>query len=225
MSQANTKDIPSGNICENVTQCILYTHFDEFLGTKNGKVTTLESNNVKMLSITSKIVDHFPNLETIKLENCFLKVINVDSFDGLSKLRNLNLSKNNFTSISTSGCSCFQDLGNLEVLCLSHNKIKIITERMLKGLRKLRIFHCEFNEIHIINVKAFFDLIELRPLNFSFNELNNVHDKTFENNGKLEEINLSHNKIKFLRTETFKELSNLKVLVFRNLDYSIRNFR
>jgi Leucine-rich repeat (LRR) protein len=120
----------------------------------------------------------------------------------LPTLLDVNLSGNSLTSLSA---SVFDGAVNLQVIDLSHNKIKNIEPETFLNLRSLMELNLSFNEIH----------------NNSFNQ--NGVDWT-EKIESLRALDLSHNKIFYFDVmpyQAFSGLLNLETLNLRSNEITI----
>lgn len=155
--------------------------------------------------------------------------IDLDRFDGLTNLHQLNITRNN---ISLKG-SEFSSLSSLEVLNLKLNGIKEIPVKQFSGLTKLREVYLDENQISSIDKKTFAENVELKIVSLSSNDIAELHYKTFasltslveldlslnrltslrmklfERNGKLEQLHLIDNHLKFVESNIFESLTSL----------------
>ncbi len=94
-----------------------------------------------------------------------------------SILRNISLSKNNVTVLSS---RCFDRLQNLELVNLSHNSIHRVGQEPFYQTVKLRIVDISYNDINHLSTELFVGNITLKVLNLRGNMLHTVGIKTFK---------------------------------------------
>ena len=132
-------------------------------------------------------------------------------FDGLSNLKDLNLSGN---QIYTFDSACIADCArnHLSRLNLSHNKMTRFY--FLISLTRLTELDLSFNEIdkNSLHVCKFASLTNLSKLNLQNNKISTITPNIL-NIPQLKELDLSNNRIKMINLEG---LANLKVLNLSN---------
>lgn len=121
------------------------------------------------------------------------------------RLENLHLSHNQIESI---GENPFFNLGSLEIIDLSHNKLTRIDS----------LFHFDFQPN------------KLRKLILSFNKIVNIPQDAFEELTFLTELDLTNNQITDLTVEPFSNLTNLEILrlnnnFIKNLNGAVNNLQ
>lgn len=148
----------------------------------------------------------FPNLVEYSAINTYLESISAANFEGLSKLKKLNLSDNDLSVIES---GTFAELTELEQLDLSEGNIRLIEEGAFAGLSSLKSLNLGGNKLRSLNPKTFEGLTELRNLSLELNHLNDIDDSLFSTNTKLVNIWLNGNKINVLNPKAFEGLSKL----------------
>lgn len=186
---------------------------------------------LKKLFIRSKNYDWSPNknlelslgtfnglreLQTLDLGENNLKVIPSDVFCPLDNLQVLNVTHNKIKSVDRLGFgrNCGTGLRSLD---LSTNEIKSLTdESEITGLRRLQELRLQHNNITDISGEIFNGLISLRILNISYNGLQSIPEGTFANLKELREIYLNNNLLYELARGVFHRLEQLLVLDLSN---------
>ncbi|KOB72878.1 18 wheeler [Operophtera brumata] len=204
---------------------------------QNCKVLRIPGNafeglrELKKLSIRSKNYDWSPNKN---LE------LSLGTFNGLRELQALDLGENNLKAIPT---DVFCPLDNLQVLNLTHNKIKsfdrvgfgnscgssllsldlsnnelksLSEESEITGLKRLQELNLQNNNITDISSETFNGLISLRILNISYNNLQFIPEGTFASTKELREVYLNNNLLFELAAGVFHRLEQLLVLDLSN---------
>lgn len=91
-----------------------------------------------------KLAESFISLEELIISKCGLRQLNSWDFDELSKLKKLELTNNNISSI---GDKIFDPLTSLEVLDLSANGIVKLSQNVFSALANLKTLDLSDNEI------------------------------------------------------------------------------
>lgn len=186
---------------------------------------------LKKLFIRSRNYDWSPNknlelslgtfnglreLQILDLGENNLKVIPSDVFCPLDNLQVLNVTHNKIKSVDRLGFgrNCGTGLRSLD---LSNNEIKSLTdESEITGLRRLQELRLQHNNITDISRETFNGLISLRILNISYNNLQSIPEGTFANLKELREIYLNNNLLYELARGVFHRLEQLLVLDLSN---------
>ncbi|XP_066452331.1 chondroadherin-like [Eleutherodactylus coqui] len=186
----------------------------------------MEYNNLTFLQ---RFHQDLPDMRSLFLRNCNIKIIKSDAFqkatgvqhlfldsneieelengtfDNLSNLLYLYLQKNRISYLPS---GIFSSLKNLVALYLRYNLLTEISDRSLKSLTQLRWLDLGFNMIANISVKAFDDSVFLRKLDLQNNLLTSVPSFNFKIN--LQMLHLSGNRIRKLSSASFSR--NLKTI-------------
>lgn len=88
------------------------------------------------------ILNFFPNVEVLHIENTKIKILTSDDFKPFIKLTSLTISGNKIEKISS---NLFKYNQNLKDLDLNENQIKIIENGAFDGLKKLNFFYIQNN--------------------------------------------------------------------------------
>ena len=97
----------------------------------------------------------------------------------LTKLKKLNLSRNNLSSME----NVFDGLTCLEELHINHNKITLALNTL--NLTKLKVLNISFNPLNQINYSFFEQLISLKTINYSSEQKKMFDYMLFNDNIKL----------------------------------------
>ncbi|KAK5967422.1 hypothetical protein GCK32_006229 [Trichostrongylus colubriformis] len=171
-----------------------------------------------------------PRLHGLYLRNNHLKGVNRSMLQGLTSLRELDLSGNRISSLVTGVFDLtpelreltindnditiieegtFAKLTSLKKLSLSGNQISIITKNMFKGLDSLEVLDLQNNQITSIDWSAFANLKQLRTLDLGTNHFTNVELRGLEN---LQKLFLNNNSINSLKKVSLRDLPSLILL-------------
>jgi hypothetical protein len=176
-------------------------------------------------SLFKETMSKFRGLWKLEIEECNIQVVCKEWFDGMSQLRELNLSGDKLAAISSDD---FENLKNLEVLNLECNKFKSLEANTFSSLKNLKSLCLSGNiSVQEVHSDAFNGLEfkrndkmlkgewlrfpNLRKLRLSFCSLKSIDSAVFINMPKLEELKLSRNKLE-INANTFQNLPNLKSL-------------
>ena len=172
----------------------------------------LEPSSVKELHLAwirfgiDKSFAEFSKLNVLKISHSSLTRLNGNIFQGLKELKKLMLDGNEIKEVV--GFS----LPSLEKLFLAKNRIEILNQNSLNGLRSLKFLTLEDNQIFYIHKHSFKVNTLLEEMNLNRNDLRFLEPETFSNNPTLKELSLNHNQIKNLHQDIFNKNSNLEVL-------------
>jgi Leucine-rich repeat (LRR) protein len=172
----------------------------------SGEVTQINGNHdsgydnsdVKILSIdidqtltkfSSIFCLKFSNLETIKLSDSNLELIDSNSL---------------------------QNCQNLKILKFNKNKINGLAENLLSRNTKLTFLQLDSNEIFSLPENLFANNNQLEALDLSNNQINYLPDNIFKSLSNLKNLWLVGNKLTTLNPLWFKNLRNLEVLYADN---------
>ncbi|PNF18764.1 hypothetical protein B7P43_G03339 [Cryptotermes secundus] len=124
-------------------------------------------------------------------------------------LQYLNLSSNHITYI---GKFSFTGLTELEDLDLSRNNISSIDGEAFYANLKLSIVRLANNRLTEINETVFSPLIRLKYLDLSNNKISSIQKEMFHSNTDLEWLSLTNNSLTAIDPSTFQQQSNLTYL-------------
>uniref|UniRef100_V5GLJ8 Insulin-like growth factor-binding protein complex acid labile subunit n=1 Tax=Anoplophora glabripennis TaxID=217634 RepID=V5GLJ8_ANOGL len=189
-------------------------------------LTYLDISNNALRSIpqySSHLV--IPSMEILKLNNCSMRSVPVQTFKSLPNLKELHMTDNpiriindsfelsNVKYIDLSGCDLqyigdhvFQALPLLETLILKNNdylkKISCNSESLLY----LDLSGCTLETVPTGNLRA------LTFLNLQGNFLREIPDRSFTNFPNLLKLNLSYNAISVIQDNAFRGLDNVNII-------------
>ncbi|XP_076766748.1 toll like receptor [Xylocopa sonorina] len=194
----------------------------------------LLDNNVRL---TAGIFDSTPNLTVLELGSNRMKSLESNVFDPLSKLRFLNLWKNNFEEIKP---GTFDKLVSLNSLDLNSNDLITLPKDIFAKLEKLEALNLYNNnfapyslpegllrhnvKLQTINLSSnkrnmttlpdglFMNLTELEAVQLRRNGLIQVPADLFRGCVSLRNISLERNYIEWLPEDLFENLTNLSLL-------------
>ncbi|XP_026319023.1 toll-like receptor 7 [Hyposmocoma kahamanoa] len=170
----------------------------------------------KNLELSLGTFNGLRELQILDLGENSLKVIPSEVFCPLDNLQVLNITHNRIKSVDRLGFgrNCGTGLRSLD---LSNNEIKSLTdESEITGLRRLQELRLQYNNITDISGETFNGLISLRILNISYNNLQSIPEGTFANLKELREIYLNNNLLYELARGVFHRLEQLLVLDLSN---------
>ncbi|CAL2037458.1 unnamed protein product [Caenorhabditis brenneri] len=172
------------------------------------------------------------SVEIISLRENFVGRIEEKAFQGLTKLKTLDLAVNHIEEIDA---GAFDDLKNTEELLLNDNKIRVLKSGQfdgMKNLKKLTLQNCQLeniekgafrglesleqlilsnNNLKEIHWPSLSPLKNLKVLDLGSNLLSNVEIKSFP---KLEKLVLNNNTIDSMKSIKLKDLPSLVVVMF-----------
>lgn len=248
LSQNGIRSLPKDELCRLTKLSHLSLHQNELksiddLGVgnclKNLKKIDLSENKISFLK-TSHLSQNFPALETLHLNNNFIRFVLPDEVSpnattGCS-LRTVNLSNNQISSFPPMALiSCksltkltlannslaileqetFDGLTSLEVLDLSGNLLQSsqLQSRLFRDLGSLIELILSRNQVETIDDFLSSFALNLNILRLDHNSLTTIPSKIFNSMTKLKELDLSNNKIHKIESNCFKELSSLTHLL------------
>uniref|UniRef100_A0A8C7MF28 Leucine rich repeat transmembrane neuronal 2 n=1 Tax=Oncorhynchus kisutch TaxID=8019 RepID=A0A8C7MF28_ONCKI len=130
-----------------------------------------------------------------------ITTVQEDAFQGLYKLKDLNLSSNRITTLPN---TTFIHLINLQILDLSFTLMTALEPELFHGLRKLQILHLRSNSLLLglsnnrlrsLARNGFAGLIKLRELHLEHNQLTKINLAHFPRLVALQFLYLQWNKI------------------------------
>ncbi|XP_037699899.1 nephrocan isoform X2 [Choloepus didactylus] len=144
------------------------------------------------------------NLEVLKLNDNSIYVLHGSDFEGLKKLKILELKNNLLSSISP---SMLNPLGSLQSLVLDGNNIESVAGPLV--LPHLKHMSMENNQLHLIPGSFFTSFQSLQFLSFSGNLLNKIPINLPKS---LLSLKMERNQLKVIRFRDMKHLENLSHL-------------
>ncbi|XP_019622249.1 PREDICTED: uncharacterized protein LOC109468444 [Branchiostoma belcheri] len=151
-----------------------------------------------------------PNVTTLNMAKNAFEAIG-SWFDGIAKLKSLNLSWNEVEQIDE---NALQPLVQLQSLDLSHNRFQAVEERHFANLTNLKSLHLNNNNISCIAGKAFSHLRSLMVLDLAHNRLRSLNADWLQGLTALRNANFRHNLISTVSMELLAAMSG-RVIDFR----------
>ncbi len=170
------------------------------ISVRNESISPLVTNKVKVLEIAEldgaaitaedfkSIIAYFPNLEILKLENCYISVVPKE-IETLTSLKALYLNNNLIKSMSDIDLN---KLVSLEILELNNCALTDISA--LFSQENLFVLKLTNNKITNEMIPAEINLPKLEQLDLSFNELTKVPEN-FSDLQSLKYLSVSDNKL------------------------------
>ncbi|CAL7943921.1 unnamed protein product [Xylocopa violacea] len=177
-----------------------------------------------------------PYLDELALTNCSLVSFNV-SWNGLERVRALNLSRNNLArlsdvllssrainmteltrfdlsdnSLTAVSAGTFRTLAGLVRLSLRGNEISAVHEDAFRGLDRLEFLDLSDNRLADLPDSALTPLYSLQKLDLSGNQLQVLGARWFESLDRLRELDVSRNGLARAAAGTLQPLPGLSIL-------------
>ena len=175
---------------------------------------TCNGTNISPTGILSESnfnYEQFKTLAYLELQNEGINDIELNTFEHMTKLETLILSRNSLKSLR---CCIFSRLNALVHLDLSENRLETFRdESIFKMLYKLKRLYLRKNLlISLGSENVFQDLKELELLNLSYNNLNSLPGNIFIGQNKLLTLDLSYNNFTDVSVIILHPLSQLNTL-------------
>ena len=151
-------------------------------------------------------------LTHLSLFNNAINAIPAEAFDDLSKLKELNLSRNRLVTVP----EAIRALSSLQRLDLRSNQISHVPEESFTGLGKLRWLILLENAITSLPDDVFMELEELRYLILGRNQITDISKEVLQGPSSLIRLNLSSNPLVELREDVFSNISNVLTVDLRD---------
>lgn len=165
--------------------------------------------NGNLEKLDRNVFEGLVKLKSLDLSINQIKELSHETFTHLKKLENLDLSWNGIKHLKQGIFSSLPSLKNLE---LTGNKLTEIEDNLFEGVENLETIIINVNKIEYIGIKTFSNLNHLKKLNLGKNIIEILNDEIFSHLINLEFLELHGNRIKEIRTDAFKGLGNLKKL-------------
>lgn len=172
-------------------------------------VFSLSEASVKGLPIG--LSKQFPNLEVVSVVSCSLEVISQQTFQGLVKLRKIDLFINHIKVLPV---RAFDDLQDLEDLQLGQNEIEHLESDIFDKLTSLKIISLNSNRVTFLEHTLFVNNVKVEKIFFDDNKILCLDVSLFEKLIKLKTVSLSNNHIQFLNPNIFEHNNKLEVIDF-----------
>ncbi|CAB3257767.1 unnamed protein product [Arctia plantaginis] len=127
--------------------------------------------HLRSLRLSWNEMSSFPIIvKNLDLSYNRISQLKTSNFRGLTKLRTLCLSNNNIESME----SFTEELSNLKLLDLAHNKLQNILNEDLINLKELTVLYLSHNNIKYISVTAFRSLNKIIQIDLDHNKLQSI---------------------------------------------------
>ena len=178
------------------------------------KLATLQLMSIELKNISRATFSPFRRISLTKLRliNCGLRRLNVDIFEDLSRLQELDLSQNAIASLPN---DIFVPLTKLHQLNLSGNKLKVVSDELLQPLRYLRNLYIGKNrDMNVMFGEEFLNMTQLQMLTINGNKLMSLNNDTFRHlrHSPLNMVDMSSCSIRTISKGSFRPLRNITTL-------------
>jgi Leucine-rich repeat (LRR) protein len=204
---------------------------------------SLTSNQIKHFEISNLTCGLDGKINEINLNRNLIQTLDRKSFKGfecLNRLSHLDISQNriinieegtflNFVNLKSLNLSMnwielkaftFSELLGLEILDLSSNGIKFLSETQFANCLKLKRLILSQNQIKEINNQSLFSLNLLEYLDLESNLINKIEASSFNSLVNMKELNLRSNNLtsmaNLLKSSIPKRLNNLELIDLSN---------
>lgn len=192
---------------------------------KMEKIEVLDLRKVFAVSIGPNAFDpeKFPNLKALFLSGNYLPGIHSKHLSAQLKLLDISYNSGNPSSpvYFEIARGTFVESGNLQVLNLSYNRIKAISDYTFKGLHQLKVLNMENGTIFHIGPGTFLATQKLEILNLANNPITlseNLTSDQFQGLNALKVLILSNCGIRYLYNDNnmFDVMPNITHLILKN---------
>jgi hypothetical protein len=172
----------------------------------------LEHGN--LTNMTTNIFIHMKDLDELLIKTSGIVNLDKTSFNGMKKLRTLNLIGNEIPEVPR---NLNETLPMLRYLYLDNNEITRIYKTTFQGYpADLETISLGYNKIKVIENGAFGPLRKLKQVQLRGNRLKRITDKTFKFQTNLLILDISFNVGIELKPGCFSTLTELRTLNLRN---------
>lgn len=152
------------------------------------KITDSKTNNIRF-----NLLFQFPNLETLIITKCEWK--GLKHVYGTRQLTKLFINGNDIEDLPEAS---FEGIPRLRTINLRHNNIKSIDKNAFSYLSKLHFLDLSDNQIETLEKDLFSESIHLTKLSLAQNKIKSVSMELFDNHKKLLMVNFNQNEIHIL---------------------------
>jgi hypothetical protein len=170
------------------------TYFDKI------RKLDIEDNQIQFIKHAKRPIEY---LEVLNLSKNLITRISNETFSGLIRLRGLNLSQN---EISTLEPFALSKMTNLEVLNVRSNKLKRLESNCFVGIKKLTSLDLSSNELSTIPDGLFSDMENLVKLNLERNNIAFIGITGFSGLTSLTHLDLTGNWLANIHPDVFEPL-------------------
>ncbi|XP_011660979.2 insulin-like growth factor-binding protein complex acid labile subunit [Strongylocentrotus purpuratus] len=140
-------------------------------------LTELDISINKIASLIPHTFACLPSLTKLNVSANLIQTLSPQSFDGMRSIKSIFLSNNIISDLNSH--KRLWTHGTLDILDISYNSIKFISEGIFHGLSNLKELNLSFNQVHHFSVTAFEDLQNVQRLYLS-NQKNIYLKDTFQ---------------------------------------------
>ncbi|XP_044265512.1 leucine-rich repeat-containing protein 70-like [Tribolium madens] len=195
--------------CEN---CTLNTVDSSTFNFTKNSINYLYLISSQIFAIKGRAFNKLKFLKVINLRNNSVTDLDPESFTNLTRVTQVDLSHNSLRILTN---KMFHKLTNLDLLNLNHNNIYYIQPDAFKGLSNLRHLYLSNNRLERLEGYVFKYLPNLLLLYLEHNSIISIDSFAFANLSNLNALYLNNNSINFLTQYNFKPLNNLVDLQLR----------
>lgn len=170
----------------------------------NLNAVVLSNNSIK--SLEPSTFQRLTKLKTLDVSRNRLRIAPTGTFEPLRSLVYLNLSRNLIERLDN---AFFSALIHLEVLDLSGNSIRFLAFDTFQALARLSSLNVSNNRIPVLQADMFSGLHSLATLSINGNSINSIEARTFRHVVNLGVLSLSHNSISRIDPLAFDGLHRL----------------
>lgn len=183
---------------------------DAFNNLNNLQHLHLSYNKIKTFGSTFKLPHlDLNNLQTLNIDNNYIKLEKGYELSRLPELKSINLSCNFIESIDK---AIFNKNSLLQSVDISYNKIKYIEPNCFES-NNFSNFLIAGNQLEISLQSGIFNgLTNVKQLNLSHQRIGAIEDESFCGTKYLEVLNISYNSIELMTPLSLKCLQNLNTL-------------
>lgn len=186
----------------------------QFAALPNLKWLALDNNQIQYIDAHLFTVNKY--MELLQLDNNQIDNIDSETFESCSEnLKSLYLSNNRLISINAS------NLLKLTNLNVSRNNFSTIDSIPL--LYNLQSLDLSWNSIDDINLSSFSNMTELKELSLRSSGLKTIEFGTFSHQRKLKILDISDNNLEFIDPIMFHSLANINSLMIAANNLSFIN--
>lgn len=176
------------------------------------------------LNLSHNALEHIPNeafrgcvsMQTIDLSYNFLKKVDNGThgvFDDLLSIRNINVSHNQFGTISKKMFPYHKWIPyNLQTVDLSYNRMPVLYKNLIIGMQKVKLLNVSHNLLNEVRPNVLGNLTKLEVLDLSSNELEALANGVFARGGALREVHLQNNSLIAIPAAVLMSNQNLTYL-------------
>ncbi|KAH3881286.1 hypothetical protein DPMN_005211, partial [Dreissena polymorpha] len=193
---------------------ILQLHPEDFKGLVNLQTIDLSSNEISF--IDERVFAELPSLREIKINNN--KLTEIPIFKQNPVLERLELTHNQIHTINP---VALQHLKKLDLLDLSNNVLREVTNTSFPANLSLTKLYVKNNELLYFEVGCLYNLTKLEHVKMSKNKISHLPKDIFAKSSSIKVLDLSKNKLTRLMGLTFQGLTGLQRLRLQRNDMLI----